>query len=123
MTTIIERYSNRGVEDLDSKDKSFATTLTARDKHYVCIMQQTHDGSSTSIFYPLPLPSPIIATLEHPPPLSLSPIPHPAPMPTTSRRIQCNTSIDCVLLYPLYVWYIVILFVSLTEEATIKAKR
>ena len=55
--------------------------------------------------------------------LSLSLSPNPAPMLTTSRRIQCNASIDLVLLYPVYVCYIVILFVSLTDEATIKAKR
>ena len=61
---------------------------------------------------PLPLPS-----------LSLSPIPHPAPMPSTSRRLQCNSNIERVLLYPVYVCYIVILFASLPEEATIKAKR
>ena len=85
------------------------------------------DGLSTSIFYPLPLPSPISITLEpnSPPPssLSLSPIPHPATMPSTSRRLQCNSNIERVLLYPVYVCYIVILFASLTEEATIKAKR
>ena len=92
---------------------------------------KTHDGLSTSIFYPLPLSSPISITLEAqlpppPPPLSslsLSPIPHPAPMPSTSRRLQCNSNIERVLLYPVYVCYIVILFASLTEEATIKAKR
>ena len=94
-------------------------------------MQLTHDGLSTSIFYPLPLSSPISITpeaqLPPPPPplssLSLSPIPHPAPMPSTSRRLQCNSNIERVLLYPVYVCYIVILFASLTEEATIKAKR
>ena len=56
-----------------------------------------------------------------PPPPFLSAIPHPAPTPTTSRRIQCNPSFNFVLLYPVYVCYIVILFVS--DEATIKAKR
>ena len=67
---------------------------------------------------------PINATLEPPPPpppAFLSAIPHPAPTPTTSRRIQCNPSFNFVLLYPVYVCYIVILFV--TDEATIKAKR
>ena len=44
-------------------------------------------------------------------------------MPSTSRRLQCNSNIERVLLYPVYVCYIVILFASLTEEATIKAKR
>ena len=44
-------------------------------------------------------------------------------MPSTSRRPQCNSNIERVLLYPVYVCYIVILFASLTEEATIKAKR
>ena len=64
-----------------------------------------------------------LAQLPPPPPLlsSLSPIPHPAPMPSTSRRLQCNSNIERVLLYPVYVCYIVILFASLTEEATIKA--
>ena len=89
--------------------------------HYACLMQQTHDGPSTMIFYPLPLPCPISATLGPIP--SLFPTPHPAPMPTTSRHIQCYPSIDCVLLYPVYVCYIVILFVSLTDKATIKGKR
>ena len=37
------------------------------------------------------------------------------------RRLQCNPSINFVLLYPVYVCYIVILFV--TDEATIKSKR
>ena len=55
--------------------------------------------------------------------LSLCLSPHPAPMPTTSRRIQCNPSNDLVLLYPVYVYYIVILFVSLNDDVTIKARR
>ena len=48
-------------------------------------------------------------------------IPHPAPMPSTSRCIQCNPSIDSILLFMFVTTYIVILFVSLTDEATIKA--
>ena len=72
-----------------------------------------------------PYPSHVKSTLRlntpPPPSLSLSAIPHPAPMPTTSRRVQCNPSINLILLYPVYVCYVVILFV--TDEATIKAKR
>ena len=43
-------------------------------------------------------------------------------MPTTSRCIQCNLSFDFILLYPVYVCFTVILFVSLTDEAKIKAE-
>ena len=76
-------------------------------------------------FTPYP-PSPHVQStprLNFPPPPhpSLSAMPYPAPMPTTSRRIQCNPSFNFVLLYPVYVCYIIILFV--TDEATIKAKR
>ena len=68
-----------------------------------------------------PYPSHVQSTLRLNPSPSLSAIPHPAPTPTTSRRIQCNPSNNFVLLYPVYVCYIIILFV--TDEATIKAKR
>ena len=81
---IIERYSNRGVENLDSKDRILPKTWTTQKKlsSYACIMQQAHDGPSTSNFYPLPLPSPISITLESilpPPPFFYIPIPHPCP--------------------------------------------
>ena len=56
-----------------------------------------------------------------PPPLSHPTLPQCLPLAAASN--VSNPSIDLVLLYPVYVCYIVILFVSLTDEATIKAKR
>ena len=43
---MIERYNNRGVEDLDRKE--FCQKPWPHETNpYACIMQQKHDGSST----------------------------------------------------------------------------
>ena len=115
-TTIIERYSNSNNKDriLPQPSPHAQITLPAHCSQHM--MDPLHPSST-----PPPPPCPINATLEPPPPPFLFAIPHPAPKPNTSRRIQCNPSFNLVLLYPVYVCYIVILFV--TDEATIKAKR
>ena len=90
------------------------------------LKRQAHDGPSTSIFYSIHLRSPISLTLESIlPPLPPTPLPilPLSPTPSTSHCIQCYLSADLVLLYPVYVCYIDILLISLTDEATIKPKR
>ena len=68
-------------------------------------MDSLHPSSTP---YPSLLQSALRLSPTPPPPpysLSLSPIPHPAPMPSTSRRPQCNSNIERVLLYPVCLLY------------------
>ena len=89
------------------KDKHMMDPLHPSFTPYTSVLQS---ALRLSPFFP-PLP---------PTPFPILPL---SPTPSTSHCIQCYLSADLVLLYPVYVCYIDILLISLTDEATIKPKR